>query len=162
MKKINKNTKIAIIGLGYVGWPLALAFSKKFQVLGFDINKKRIDIKIPKFKKYTTELEPTDSLVIEDNGKGMNREQLQNSLKAGFSGNDPINKLGLFGMGFNISTARLGDKTEILTSLKEDDYLYKVTIDFKELKNKGNFLAPIEIIKKDLDEMDKQGTKITI
>ena len=80
------------------------------------ISEKRIDIKIPKFKKYTTELEPTDSLVIEDNGKGMNREQLQNSLKAGFSGNDPINKLGLFGMGFNISTARLGDKTEILTS----------------------------------------------
>ena len=126
------------------------------------ISEKRIDIKIPKFKKYTTELEPTDSLVIEDNGKGMNREQLQNSLKAGFSGNDPINKLGLFGMGFNISTARLGDKTEILTSLKEYDYLYKVTIDFKELKSKGNFLAPIEIIKKDLDEMDKHGTKIII
>ena len=34
--------KIAIIGLGYVGLPLAVAFSKKFEVIGFDINQGRI------------------------------------------------------------------------------------------------------------------------
>jgi UDP-N-acetyl-D-galactosamine dehydrogenase len=34
--------KIAIIGLGYVGLPLAVAFSKKFEVIGFDINQERI------------------------------------------------------------------------------------------------------------------------
>lgn len=34
--------KIAVIGLGYVGLPLAVEFSKKYQVVGFDINKKRI------------------------------------------------------------------------------------------------------------------------
>jgi UDP-N-acetyl-D-galactosamine dehydrogenase len=34
--------KIAIIGLGYVGLPLALEFAKKYSVLGFDINKDRI------------------------------------------------------------------------------------------------------------------------
>ncbi len=38
-----KDLQISIIGLGYVGLPLALAFSKKFKVNGFDINKKRID-----------------------------------------------------------------------------------------------------------------------
>ena len=44
MKKIliNSNLKISIIGLGYVGLPLAIAFSKKFHVVGYDINKKRI------------------------------------------------------------------------------------------------------------------------
>ena len=36
------NTKIAIIGLGYVGLPIALAFAKKTSVIGFDINPKRI------------------------------------------------------------------------------------------------------------------------
>ena len=36
------NKKIAIVGLGYVGLPLAVAFAKKFQVIGFDINDKRI------------------------------------------------------------------------------------------------------------------------
>ena len=35
--------KIGIIGLGYVGLPLAMAFSKKFKVIGFDIDKERVD-----------------------------------------------------------------------------------------------------------------------
>lgn len=39
---IYKN-KIAVIGLGYVGLPLAIEFSKKYSVLGFDINHKRIE-----------------------------------------------------------------------------------------------------------------------
>ena len=39
---LEENTKIAIIGLGYVGLPLAVEFSKKFEVLGFDLNCERI------------------------------------------------------------------------------------------------------------------------
>ena len=38
-----KNTKIAIIGLGYVGLPLAVEFGKVFETIGFDINKSRIE-----------------------------------------------------------------------------------------------------------------------
>jgi UDP-N-acetyl-D-galactosamine dehydrogenase len=38
-----KDKKIAIIGLGYVGLPLAVEFGKKYSTLGFDINQKRID-----------------------------------------------------------------------------------------------------------------------
>ncbi|MCK9453828.1 MAG: Vi polysaccharide biosynthesis UDP-N-acetylglucosamine C-6 dehydrogenase TviB [Sulfurimonas sp.] len=38
-----KNSKICIIGLGYVGLPLAHAFSSKYEVVGFDISKWRID-----------------------------------------------------------------------------------------------------------------------
>jgi UDP-N-acetyl-D-glucosamine/UDP-N-acetyl-D-galactosamine dehydrogenase len=37
-----KNKKICLVGLGYVGLPLAVAFSEKFQVVGFDINRERI------------------------------------------------------------------------------------------------------------------------
>ena len=37
-----KETKIAIIGLGYVGLPLAVEFGKKFPTVGFDINAKRV------------------------------------------------------------------------------------------------------------------------
>jgi len=37
------NDKIAIIGLGYVGLPLAHAFAEKYEVIGFDINQSRID-----------------------------------------------------------------------------------------------------------------------
>ena len=38
----NKKSKIAVIGLGYVGFPLAYEFSKKYDLTGFDISKKRI------------------------------------------------------------------------------------------------------------------------
>jgi len=37
-----ENVRIAIIGLGYVGLPLAVEFGKKYDVLGFDINKERV------------------------------------------------------------------------------------------------------------------------
>ena len=37
------NNKIAIIGLGYVGLPLAVEFAKKYNVVGFDINKGRVE-----------------------------------------------------------------------------------------------------------------------
>ena len=39
---INKNIKIAIIGLGYVGLPLAIAFGKKYSVYGYDKDEKRV------------------------------------------------------------------------------------------------------------------------
>ncbi len=41
---INKKEKIALIGLGYVGLPIALAFAKKLSVIGFDINEQRIEL----------------------------------------------------------------------------------------------------------------------
>ncbi len=55
-------SKISIIGLGYVGLPLAIAFSKKFEVVGYDINSKRVkdlingkdvfnDLKVKNLKK---------------------------------------------------------------------------------------------------------------
>jgi UDP-N-acetyl-D-galactosamine dehydrogenase len=40
---MKKPQNIAVIGLGYVGLPLAVAMAKKFSTIGFDINKKRVD-----------------------------------------------------------------------------------------------------------------------
>ena len=37
------NTKICVIGLGYVGLPLARLFSTKYQTIGFDMNQQRVD-----------------------------------------------------------------------------------------------------------------------
>ncbi len=51
-KLIKGDTKIAVVGLGYVGLPLACAFSKKVQVIGFDINKEKIE-------KYRRGTDPT-------------------------------------------------------------------------------------------------------
>ncbi len=43
-KLIKKEKKLAVIGLGYVGLPVALALAKKVSVIGFDISKTRIDL----------------------------------------------------------------------------------------------------------------------
>ena len=54
-----KNTKIAVIGLGYVGLPLAVEFGKKYPVLGFDINKKRVE-ELGNGYDRTQEVEPEE------------------------------------------------------------------------------------------------------
>ncbi|MEO8086473.1 MAG: nucleotide sugar dehydrogenase, partial [Bacteroidota bacterium] len=39
---IDKKKKLAVLGLGYVGLPIALEFAKKIKVIGFDISEPRI------------------------------------------------------------------------------------------------------------------------
>lgn len=41
---LKKDAKLAVIGLGYVGLPIALAFARKIKVVGFDINQQRVDM----------------------------------------------------------------------------------------------------------------------
>ncbi len=41
---LDKKAKLAVIGLGYVGLPIALEFAKKISVIGFDINEKRVEL----------------------------------------------------------------------------------------------------------------------
>lgn len=43
-KLLKKETKLSVIGLGYVGLPIALEFAKKISVVGFDIKKERIEL----------------------------------------------------------------------------------------------------------------------
>jgi len=56
---ISKQETIAVVGLGYVGLPLAVAFSKYFQVIGFDISEERIAA-LKKGEDKTKEVEPDE------------------------------------------------------------------------------------------------------
>ena len=40
-KLLSKETSLSLIGLGYVGMPIAVAFDKKIKVVGFDINQEK-------------------------------------------------------------------------------------------------------------------------
>lgn len=51
-KILNHEEKISLIGLGYVGMPIAVAFSKKAKVIGFDLNKEKIEL-------YKSGIDPT-------------------------------------------------------------------------------------------------------
>jgi UDP-N-acetyl-D-galactosamine dehydrogenase len=59
--------KIAIIGLGYVGLPLAVAFAEKYKVVGFDINLQRIS-ELKKFNDRTLEIsyEQLQNVIVSD------------------------------------------------------------------------------------------------
>ncbi|MFT7156253.1 MAG: UDP-N-acetyl-D-galactosamine dehydrogenase [Parvicella sp.] len=59
MKNTLSDLKIAIIGLGYVGLPLAVEFSKKYSVVGFDIDRDRID-ELNQGKDRTLEVDESD------------------------------------------------------------------------------------------------------
>jgi hypothetical protein len=81
-------------------------------------------------------------LSVRDNGPGMSIETLEQAVTAGWSGNSPLGNLGLFGMGFNIATARLGLVTEVWTSRAGDPIEIGVRIDFDELRAAKTFRVP--------------------
>ena len=69
---MKENPTIAIIGLGYVGLPLAVAFAEKYRVIGFDINTERV-AELSSARDHTLEVSDSDlanALVIE-NGNGL-------------------------------------------------------------------------------------------
>lgn len=68
MKK--ENIQIGIIGLGYVGLPLAVAFAEKFPTLGFDINKKRVK-ELQGGKDHTLEVEDQDLQAVLNKNQGL-------------------------------------------------------------------------------------------
>ena len=51
-KILNREEKIAVVGLGYVGMPIAVAFARKVDVIGFDLNEKKIGL-------YKSGIDPT-------------------------------------------------------------------------------------------------------
>lgn len=57
---VDKKNKIAIVGLGYVGLPLSVAFAEKYNVIGFDINNNRVQ---ELNKRYDSTLEIESSLL---------------------------------------------------------------------------------------------------
>ena len=104
-------------------------------------------------------------LIIRDNGSGMTREQLGNAVRAGYSGNDPVEKMGLFGMGFNISTARLGRRTEVWTTTRDSLEWIGIVIDFDQHAAEGrgaNFPTHVCIFRtRDMSEASIPGADDT-
>ncbi len=114
MKKI----KIGIVGLGYVGLPLAVLFSKRFKVLGYDIDSKRIS----KLQKG-----------IDDTFEVKSQELLKNKKKLSFSSNPK----SLKDCNFYILTV----PTPIYKNKKPDlSFLKKATSLVGEYLNKGDYV----------------------
>lgn len=54
-KIVNGEEKLSLVGLGYVGMPIAVAFARKIQVVGFDLNEKKIEL-------YKNGVDPTNEV----------------------------------------------------------------------------------------------------
>jgi len=99
-------------------------------------------------------------IVVQDNGLGMELEVLQKAAKAGYSSNDPIHNLGLFGMGFNIATARLGDETLFLSATPDGTEWVGIKISFEQLIKEQTFSAPV--VRQPKKSPAESGTKIIV
>jgi ribosomal protein L40E len=100
------------------------------------------------------------SLVVRDNGSGLTLEMAEKALRAGFSGNNPYDSLGLFGMGFNISTGKLGRETRFLTARKSDKEAIEVTVDLDKINKAKSYNVPVQTVAK--PEGFIQGTLVEV
>lgn len=103
---------------------------------------------------------PSARLEVRDNGPGMTVDVLETAVRAGWTSNNPIDSLGLFGMGFNIATARLGTKTEVWTTREGESVWHGLEIDFETLQQQRHFRTP-RLIKEKADS-SQHGTQIVI
>lgn len=86
------------------------------------------------------EVEEGSAIVrVRDNGPGMTLTQVQDALRAGYSSKQRYGSLGLFGVGFNIATGKLGRTTTLITARADDDFAVRVELDLVNLRKSGNF-----------------------
>ena len=97
---------------------------------------------------------------VRDNGPGMSPETLETAVRAGWSGNTPVDSLGMFGMGFNIATARLGTVTTVWTTRREDAEWHGLKIDFSALEKLRHFRTPH--LKREKVDPHEHGTEVSI
>ena len=124
---------------------------------GVKIEHPKIWVDIPK----KGELDNNIGVVrIRDNGPGMSADQAEKAIKAGYSGNNSIDTLGLFGMGFNISTGKMGIVTKFTTARKEDDFCTRTKIDLEDISSTRNYNIKAEQTEKPVNF--ESGTLIEI
>ena len=97
---------------------------------------------------------------VRDNGPGMSEDTLERAARAGWTSHDPINNLGLFGMGFNIATARLGSRTTIWTTQSGTPVWFGLEIDFNQLMKQQEFISPA--LSRPKSNPDLSGTEVII
>ena len=98
--------------------------------------------------------------IIRDNGFGLDRQGINNAITAGFSGQTQFASLGLFGVGFNIASGKIGPKTTILSARKSDNFASEVVLDLEELVRTGKYIVEGREIPK--PEELEHGTLIKI
>lgn len=119
------------------------------------VSNPQITVNVP-----TASGQANSRVTVKDNGPGMAPNVLETAVRAGWSGNNPVGSLGMFGMGFNIATARLGTITTVWTATAEDSEWHGLRIDFDELRRQRHFRTPHLVRPKTVPT--EHGTEVTI
>jgi hypothetical protein len=102
----------------------------------------------------------TGEVWVTDNGRGMDLETLANAVSAGWTRNARYGSLGLYGMGFNIATARLGRVATVKTTRAGDPSWTVITLDLDELAKGRNYDVPVRYEAK--NDPARHGTQVLI
>lgn len=178
-KILAKEEKLAVIGLGYVGMPIAVAFAKQVDVIGFDLNSKKI-------KQYKNGIDPTNEVGNEEIKKSTveftdNPEKLREAKFHIVAVPTPVNQdktpdlTPVIGastiVGENLtkgsivvyeSTVYPGVTEEVCIPILEEKSGLKCGVDFKvgyspERINPGDKVHKLETIKKIVSGIDKDS-----
>ncbi|MGI6217839.1 MAG: ATP-binding protein [Coriobacteriales bacterium] len=126
---------------------------------GIHIESPRITVELPARSQIAN---GSGLLRVSDNGPGMSDDEAEHAIKAGFSGNNPYDSLGLFGMGFNISTGKLGNRTVVMTTQKEDPRYIKTTIDLNAINQTKDYQLDVEEVPKSDASLFREGESGTV
>ncbi|MFC1430123.1 ATP-binding protein [Streptacidiphilus sp. N1-3] len=85
---------------------------------------------------------------VRDTGVGLTEDQIADAMRAGYSTKNHFDTLGLFGMGFNIATGKLGRTTRVVSARSEDQHAVEVTLDLPALIQNRAFAVTAERIPK--------------
>lgn len=103
---------------------------------GVSISNPCIRIDLPSIKEV---MNGEGIVRISDNGPGLTMDSTEKALRAGFSGNNPYDTLGLFGMGFNISTGKIGSVTKFYSAREDTEKALEVTIDLNQINTNKDY-----------------------
>lgn len=113
---IKKETKMAVVGLGYVGLPIALEFAKHFSVIGFDINAERVQM-MQKNEDPSGELAP-EKFMAKDVKFSFNQKTLEEAKFFVVAVPTPIDQFNQPNLN-----ALKGATTSVAHALKKGDYV---------------------------------------
>ncbi len=178
----NRKEKLSVIGLGYVGLPLAISFAKKVEVIGFDINKAKVEV----YKRGIDVTNEVGSKSLKETTVFLtsNEEELQKAKFHIIAVPTPINPDKTPNLNDIIEASRIvgrnlikgsivvyestvypGVTEDICRPLLEKESGLRCGIDFKigyspERINPGDRLHRLEMIKKVVSGMDEETLDI--
>ncbi|WNG93672.1 ATP-binding protein [Mycobacterium sp. ITM-2016-00318] len=111
------------------------------------------------FPYGSDKVDPESEISVTDTGRGMSLDQMRQALRAGSSGNARYGSLGLFGMGFNVATGRLGYSTTVKSGRADDDHWTIAVVDIQAMGSQDSFQVPISTEPKSIGE---HGTSVSV